>query len=291
MYRRLLFNLLCLSVLFNISYGAVDMKQVATNKRSMESWNANAKMWDALMMEGSSFQNQIIDPMLEQFIPTIENHTNILEIACGNGFLARILALKGANVWAFDAAENAIEIAQNKTPADLLEKIHFFSADSTDPHTYDQLDNPFNIIICNMALMDIEDVTPIFKGVAKVLEDDGVFVVTSTHTCFEKTVGPIFHESFEQNGTTIHTSGVKVIHYLHPTTTRIKALPELPQEHCFFHRSLTDIFQNTFESGFVIDGFEERAFPETESLQEHTGWHTLHDVPVAIGIRFRKLGI
>jgi len=69
----------------------------------------------------------------------------------------------------------------------------------------------------------------------------------------------------------------------------IKALPELPYEHCFFHRSLTDIFKNAFESGFVIDGFEERAFLETESLQEHTDWHTLHDVPVAIGIRFRNL--
>jgi 2-polyprenyl-3-methyl-5-hydroxy-6-metoxy-1,4-benzoquinol methylase len=50
------------------------------------------------MGEGSSFQLQIVDQALLKLIPNIGHKTNILEIACGNGFLARRLARRGAKV-------------------------------------------------------------------------------------------------------------------------------------------------------------------------------------------------
>ena len=55
-------------------------------------------MWDELMGDGSPFQQQIVDSALDKMIPCINKETKILEIACGNGFLARRLGQRGAEV-------------------------------------------------------------------------------------------------------------------------------------------------------------------------------------------------
>jgi ubiquinone/menaquinone biosynthesis C-methylase UbiE len=180
-----------------------------------------------------------------------------------------------------------IELARQNTDSDLNKYITFQVTDATKQETYEKINNEFDIVICNMALMDISDITKLFQGVSKLLKLGGSFIVTQTHPCFEKAVGPIFHEVEEGYGTTTQTHGVKVSKYLNSFSIRVKAVPTLPKEHLFFHRSLSNIFQTAFQAGFVVDGLEEIAFPKKETISEHNGWHLLDDVPVIIGIRFK----
>src|SRR3972149_7354798 len=109
------------------------------NSYSVESWNSNAAVWDKLMGEGSPFQKHIVDPCLEKLLPNIGPDTNILEIACGNGFLSRRLAQSGAQVWAFDASHEAITLAKGRVQANFdknQSNVHFFVFDTIDSEGY-----------------------------------------------------------------------------------------------------------------------------------------------------------
>jgi len=287
LFSVLLLHFFCLSQL--LLGDNIEMTNKNTNKMSVQSWNENAFVWDQLMDEGSFFQEQVVDPALEKMISDIKKGTKVLEIACGNGFLSRRLARRGADVWAFDSSANAIFLAKKRTPSDISGKIRFEVLDAAQISIYAQVGGNFDYIICNMAFMDIADLKPVFSEAIKLLKGGGVFVITQTHPCFEKAVGPLFQEVLEKDGTSIQTCGIKVSKYLTSSVTRVKAVPTLPNEHLFFHRSLSELFQLAFQAGFVIDNFEERAFPKNGSNTEHNGWHLLSEVPVIMAVRFRKV--
>lgn len=256
---------------------------------SIERWNENALAWDQLMAEGSPFQEEIVDKALLKLLPEVVSKTRILEIACGNGFLARRLGNMGAEVYAIDSSSEFIDLAKQKTTLELTDRICYLVADATQQETYEKIPTDFDCVVCNMAFMDISDIESVFHGISTRLKPGGSFIITQTHPCFEKSVGPIFHEGEERDGLIVYTHGVKVSRYLTSSSSVVKAVPTLPREHLFFHRSLSTIFQLAFQAGFIIDGFEEVAFPKSEQISEHNGWHLLKDIPVIIGIRFTKL--
>lgn len=259
------------------------------SKEQIACWDDNAIAWNELMAEGSEFQVQIVDQALSKLLPSLSPKNKVLELGCGNGFLARRIACMGADVHAIDSSSSMIELAKRRTPTELAKLIHYQVADVTQREVFDKFQSEFDCAICNMALMDISDIHELFRGTANTLKPNGIFVVTQTHPCFEKAVGPMFHEMEEENGTTSHKHGIKVWRYLKSFSILVKAVPTLPSEHLFYHRSLSTLFQTAFQNGFVVDGLEEIAFPNNPDLTEHNGWHLLQDVPVIIGIRFRKL--
>lgn len=81
---------------FLISSDNMENTMTTLNTTSVAGWNDNASTWDELMGEGSSFQLQIVDQALEKLLPPLGNGSEVLEIACGNGFLARRFAKQGA---------------------------------------------------------------------------------------------------------------------------------------------------------------------------------------------------
>lgn len=279
-----------ISCQFQLQGDNCDMTKSSSNVNaiSIQSWDKNAKMWNELMGEGSSFQLDVVDPVLERMLPNITSQMKVIEIGCGNGFLARRFAKQGATIYAFDSSEVAISLANGQTSDDLKKRTFFEVLDITRNPIPNSIGSDFDIVISNMALMDIAEIGPVFSEAHRVLKRNGVLIVTQTHPCFEKAVGPIFHEVLEKDGMSIHTHGVKVSNYLSPSCHKVRALPQLPSEHLFFHRPLSEIIQNGLEKGFVIDKFEEAAFPQDKSITEHNGWHSLNEIPVIVGIRFRK---
>ena len=89
-----------------------------------------------------------------------------------------------------------------------------------------------------MAVMDITDIKPLFTSVYKVLEDNGVFVFATQHPCFVTLTEK----------------------YMTPHSYYDIAIEGQPQKQCYYHRSLQDIFNLCFDTGFVIDGFYEECY-------------------------------
>ena len=71
-----------------------------------------------------------------------------------------------------------------------------------------------------------------------LIEDNGVFVFATQHPCFVTLTDK----------------------YMTPHSYYDIAIEGQPQKQCYYHRSLQDIFNICFDTGFVIDGFYEECY-------------------------------
>lgn len=103
----------------------------------------------------------------------------VLDIACGQGRMSRYLASLGADVTGIDISAAMLARAQAAGP----ENITYIHADITrHPTWWDG--RPFDGCTCELALMDIDDLTGTLSAVAAVLRPGGWFVASILHPCF-----------------------------------------------------------------------------------------------------------
>ncbi|HVC32722.1 MAG TPA: class I SAM-dependent methyltransferase [Chloroflexota bacterium] len=105
----------------------------------------------------------------------------VLDLACGQGFLSRLLARAGARVTAIDLSTALLALARKREAAEPL-GIDYHHDDATDLGTL--ADGSFDWVICRYALMDISDLGAVYRAVARVLRPRGRFVAVVTHPCF-----------------------------------------------------------------------------------------------------------
>lgn len=76
----------------------------------------------------------------------------VCDLACGEGFLSRALAARGAHVTGIDLSANLLSHARRQSPRSEITYIR------DDAQTLASIaDTSFDAVICNMALMDIPD--------------------------------------------------------------------------------------------------------------------------------------
>ncbi len=76
----------------------------------------------------------------------------VLDACCGEGFLSRLLAKRGAHVTAVDISPRLVEIARTK---DRAADIDYRVADLTQPRP--ELAGLFDVVACHLALNDVAD--------------------------------------------------------------------------------------------------------------------------------------
>ena len=84
------------------------------NATSISSWDANASFWDDFMgSDGNDFFCILELPSVERFA-AVKEGDRILDLATGNGLLARRLVALGAIVTATDASHRMLEFAEQR---------------------------------------------------------------------------------------------------------------------------------------------------------------------------------
>jgi malonyl-CoA O-methyltransferase len=101
---------------------------------------------------------------------------SILEIGCGTGKNTIFLIQIGSQIHALDFSEGMIEKAKRKVQA---ENVRFSVADLTQ--TWLCEDQSYNLIVCNLVLEHIEDLSFIFSEAFRVLEEKGRFLINELH--------------------------------------------------------------------------------------------------------------
>ena len=210
-----------------------------SKEESKAIWNQNAEFWDCAMGdESNDFHREVVRPKVTELLnPDPTDY--ILDIACGNGNYSAYLAEKAVSVLAFDYSEKMVELAKKRQKR-YADHIEFCVADATNETSLMALkrNKPFTKAVSNMAVMDITDIKPLFTSVYKLLEDNGVFVFATQHPCFVTLTEK----------------------YMTPHSYYDIAIEGQPQKQCYYHRSLQDIFNLCFDTGFVIDGFYEECY-------------------------------
>lgn len=257
------------------------------NQFSKEAWEANAGVWDARMGDdGNDFFNVLCWPILASFLdPQPDSH--ILDVACGNGLTSRRLAALGCRVTAFDFSANLIEKARTRS-LNYQSQITYHVSDATDEQSLLALGSQqFDAAVSNMALFDMPEIEPLFRALRKLLKPNGAFVFSLMHPAFNNPSAALMAEEWDDGE--LHTRyAVKTSRYMTPFESKGLALRNQPKPQLYFHRPIRYYMNVAFQNGFILDGFEERAFPPEHPQVTVLGWGgKFSEIPPALIARVR----
>lgn len=252
-------------------------------------WNQKAAFWNNLFGEtGNRFHKTLVGPSVERLLD-LKSGERVLDIACGNGVMARRMAQLGGIVTATDFSAEFIELAKSY-PQTGAHPIDYHVVDATDETALVALGaGQFDAITCTMALMDIPDIKPLFRAVSHLLKPQGRFVFATMHPAFNSN-NPIFGaEEADNAGQIITTHYIKIMRYLEmPPIKGAGAIGE-PVPHYYYHRPLHELLGAGFDAGLVLDALEEPSFtptPEELANARALSWLNYGQFPAVLAGRF-----
>ncbi len=101
---------------------------------------------------------------------------SILELGCGTGKNTAFLAQIGTRVHALDFSQGMIEKAKEKVK---VGNVRFSMADLTKRWPCE--DEAYDLIVCNLVLEHIQDLSHIFSEAARTLSPQGRFFINELH--------------------------------------------------------------------------------------------------------------
>ena len=264
------------------------------NAESLAAWDANAEFWDETQGdEGNHWQRTLVFPSTMELLQPLP--PTVLELACGNGNFARQLAGQGVSVTATDGSQQQLDRARERSDG---YRIQWIRVDVTERSSLAALSGasgaPFGAAVCNMALMDIAEITPLFDMLPLALAEDAPFVFSVLHPVFRP--GPqtrLFRERTEtEDGQFIEESGVKITNYLDTGVNHGIAVKGQPSIQPYFDRTLTELFSSAFDRGWVLDGIREPSITDggAGDAEGRLSWDHLPNLPPVMVARLRHRG-
>ena len=108
----------------------------------------------------------------------------VVDLGCGPGHLARYLVRLGATVTGVDASPKLLNTAVAAEKRQRL-GIRYLQADAADQTLL--AGEAFDLVLCSMALSDINDLDGALSNVVRLLANGGRFVFSILHPCFPGT--------------------------------------------------------------------------------------------------------
>lgn len=135
-----------------------------------DSWVTNAAAWrDAVRERKIESRRVATDAAIVDVVTALAPKT-VLDLGCGEGWLARQLTARGIDVAGVDASAPLIEAARE------------LGGGSFHLASYEELalDGPFDVVVANFSILE-EDVGPIFTSAARL---GGTFVIQTVHPAY-----------------------------------------------------------------------------------------------------------
>jgi ubiquinone/menaquinone biosynthesis C-methylase UbiE len=248
--------------------------------------------WRDLRMgdRGDLWHRTIIDPALLDVVGRVRGQ-DVLEIACGNGYLTRRFARSGArSVLGIDLSRPTIARARARSRAG-PRTVRFAVGDAA--HLPQLPGRSFDLIVANMALMDIEDGGGAIREVGRLLRAEGRFVFSINHPCFDTDVDSMWvvERGLAATGALTTTVWRKVSRY---RDERRKSVPwDVTEEH---RTEWTDAYQRTLSTyarhlraaGLAITRMEEPV-PLPEALRKSPQAAYIAEIPLHLVVEAKLL--
>lgn len=140
----------------------------------VESWCLNASAWTAAVREGQIESRKLVTD--RAIIDTVLSRSprSVLDIGCGEGWLARELAARNIHVVGTDVVPSLIETAQHAGGGD-------FRLLSYEEIAAGKLKVSVDVAVSNFALLGKESVEGVFQAVPSLLNAHGIFVIQTLH--------------------------------------------------------------------------------------------------------------
>jgi 2-polyprenyl-3-methyl-5-hydroxy-6-metoxy-1,4-benzoquinol methylase len=131
--------------------------------------------------EGDLVRQHLLNPAIFSLLGDVTGKT-ILDAGCGQGYLSRMLARKGARVTGIEPAETWFNAALNREQVEPL-GITYLQADLS---SWVCTPEEFDYVIANMVFMDIPDYSSALQHCVEALKPKGGLIFSILHPCFEE---------------------------------------------------------------------------------------------------------
>ena len=189
---------------------------------------------------GDSYHRTYVNPVLFEILGDVKG-LSILDLACGQGYLSRILARKGANVVGVDLSEKMLEIAQASENSEPL-GVKYILGSSADMSAI--ADASMNHVVSTFGFHDIKEMESTMEECGRVLKEGGKLVFAIPH--------PLAYarRSEDEEGYFL-----KMRHYM-----LVKEIPHpkyRDTEVMAYHRPLSFYLEKAFSVGLLMIVFRE----------------------------------
>lgn len=190
----------------------------------------------------------------------------VCDLACGEGFLSRIMAGKGAHVRGFDISERLIETARRRSDPSIRFEVK-------DAQSLEGIENStFDVVVSHLAAMDIPDLDRLLGTVKRVLRARGLFALTLLHPCFETPFSG--EESISEQDDAGNFVACRVMNYKreglwHSGGSGVRGRVGA------YHRMLSTYLNRLIASGFELRQFLEPMLPDAEYTDFSDQWAML----------------
>lgn len=145
-----------------------------TDEQIVESWLVNAEPWieavrDEQIESRTVCTNQAIVNTVCRYAPR-----TVLDVGCGEGWLARALHARGIQVIGMDIVPELIAAAQQGAGGD-------FRLLSYEDLAQGKLGDTVDAVVCNFSLIGKAAVEQLFQTIPYLLNPGGVFIVQTLH--------------------------------------------------------------------------------------------------------------
>jgi SAM-dependent methyltransferase len=150
-------------------------------KRIATQWSENAETWSRFIrVHRDPIRTFLIDPAILALAGDVCGR-RVLDAGCGEGYLARLLARRGARVLGIDLAADMIRLAREAgSPAGAPIEYRVGSVTSLRGVP----DRRFDLAIISMTLMALSAHRRALARVARTVADGGRLLVVVPHPCF-----------------------------------------------------------------------------------------------------------
>jgi ubiquinone/menaquinone biosynthesis C-methylase UbiE len=227
--------------------------------RFREQWEENAQAFsDLIKNEGTPHHKFILNPCVEQLIGDVDRK-KFLDAGCGEGYLSRFYAGKGAMVTGIDISPELITKARSISNDEKV-TIEFREGDICNLEGI--ADESFDIVLANLVLLNIPCLQEALAQFERVLESGGMLVISIVHPAFNF-YGPGTWQMGEKDPSTGRRTGLffKVDQYFNEKEYerywRTRTGDKFPEPFSFFHRTLSTYVNAIIDSGLRLERIDE----------------------------------
>jgi 2-polyprenyl-3-methyl-5-hydroxy-6-metoxy-1,4-benzoquinol methylase len=229
-------------------------------------WNSIAEDYTNLIANrGTPHHRDILNPCVSQLLGDVKGK-KLLDAGCGEGYLARHYAQKGAVVTGLDISSILVEKADGISKKAGID-VSFQIGDICNLN--DIGNSSFDLVLCNLVLLNIPCFTEALMEFDRILNDDGILVFSIVHPAFNF-YGPGKWEMGEKNPKSHRQEGLffKVDNYFNEREFqhywRTREGVKFAKPIIFYHRTLSSYFEGIHNAGFRLVSFKE-PLPVTDS--------------------------
>jgi 2-polyprenyl-3-methyl-5-hydroxy-6-metoxy-1,4-benzoquinol methylase len=140
----------------------------------LDAWQANAQAWERAVREGSIASRKLVTDQAIVDAVLSQSPRTVIDVGCGEGWLARALATHGVQVLGVDAIPSLVEAAQAKGGGE-------FRVVSYEDMAAGALTARADVVVCNFSLLGGASVDALLAAVPGLLEPGGVLLIQTLH--------------------------------------------------------------------------------------------------------------